>query len=206
MTRQTKLTALALALGTVLWGLTAWADQSPNRYHPFGSQPGTPERQSYIMQRPHNPPDGSGFWGPQDESQASDQLPALLHGGVVMNTRQHVFETVLTDEGVRLYLYDAARRPLGVAGVKGQVRLEFPDGKARLVELTPRYPDEAIPEQEFLFGPVDLAGVLPGTLRAAVELRHLKGPENEIDFAESVTAIDKPQADSWVRKEPVPAH
>ncbi len=99
------------------------------------------------------------------------------HKGIVKITKQHRFETVFSSDGIVVYLYDAAKKPIAVGAATGTATLTFRDGATKEVPLAR---DETVPAggQERLAGKVDLSGVTT-PLNVGLRMAGLAGAEPE---------------------------
>lgn len=128
---------------------------------------------------------------------------APLHGGVVARTGTDVFETLITPQGVRVFVYTDELGPANVGKAIGTARLKLPDGRTLDLSLTRREPAGEEPKsyfcpmhpqvvrrepgkcelcggmilyvQDHLFGPADLAGIDPGGIAATIRVTGLGG-------------------------------
>ena len=136
---------------------------------------------------------------------------APLYGGALSTTQAHVFETVVSADGIRVYLYTDELAPAMVEKATGTAVLKLPGGRSVEVKLVTQKPaDEKTgvffcpmhPEvvqdrpgecepcrgmilyhQDALFGKADLAGVKPEELSATIRVKGLRGREKEVTFA-----------------------
>lgn len=134
------------------------------------------------------------------------------HGGKVFTTNGHTFETVFAKDGVRVYVYSAAKTPQLADNASGTATLKFKDGTTKDVTLAPEapqagdrtvyfctmHPDEIKMEpgkcpkcgmdlvpQNHLFGAADLSQARPGSVTAEFKLTGLAGDQKEASFTEN---------------------
>ena len=74
---------------------------------------------------------------------------APLFGGVVTTTKAHAFETLLTPQGVRVFLYTDELAPANVEKATGTAKLKLPDGRTLDLVLTAREPAAGEPTSYF---------------------------------------------------------
>ncbi len=143
---------------------------------------------------------------------------APLHGGVVTETESHVFETLISRDGVHVWFHTDEMAPAMVGRAGGSATLKLPDGQVREVALVPRAPAAGSPgvffcpmhpevvqrtpgkcepcggmilfHQDELFGAVDLSGVEVREVSAQVRLTGLKGRQKEASFSPAFPAPD----------------
>lgn len=152
-------------------------------------------------------------------SPAAKGKVAPLHGGVVNATKNHVFETVVSDDGLRVYLYTDEKAPAMVEKASGRLMLKMPGGKTMEVNLVREVPDtteagvyfcpmhaEVVQDapgkcepcrgmilylQDRLWGKADLSGVKPQELSAMFRLTGLRGREKEATFTPAFRTPDR---------------
>ena len=152
---------------------------------------------------------------------ASDETPkvAPLHGGVVNATQSYVFETVVSNDGLRVYLYTKAKTPAMVDKATGKAMLKLPGGKSMEVNLVHEVPDTTdavvyfcpmhpevvqdmpgkcdlcrgmvLYEQDRLFAKADLSGLKPEDLSAMIRVSGLRGREKEATFTPAFRMPDR---------------
>lgn len=136
---------------------------------------------------------------------------APLHGGVVIETEQHVFETLVDRQGIHVWFHTDEKAPAMVGRAAGTATLRLPDGQVREVSLAPRTPaaggagvyfcpmhPEVVQDapgkcepcggmvlfhQDELFGAIDLGGQDPAAVTAQVRVTGLKGRQKEASFS-----------------------
>lgn len=144
---------------------------------------------------------------------------APLFGGALTKTRNHAFETVLSPQGVRVFIYTDDLAPTNVEKAGGTAKLRFPDGRVLDVALKRREPAAGEPVsyfcpmhpsvvrgepgkcelcggmvlyvQDHLFGAADLKGVDPAQVSAMIRVSGLGGAEKEATFAPAFSTPDK---------------
>ncbi|MCA9726914.1 MAG: hypothetical protein R3E12_09480 [Candidatus Eisenbacteria bacterium] len=137
----------------------------------------------------------------------------MLHHGQVAMTEHHHFETVFQPDGVRIYCYTEGQAPAGVGKTTGKVDMKYQDGRTAEVDLTdtqpkkgdttvyycPGHPDATqmepgickqcggmeLMKQDFLFAPMDLSKVAPGSMKMTAHLKGMGGDEPEATFTET---------------------
>ena len=142
---------------------------------------------------------------------AAAPVTAPLHGGVVSTTKAHAFETLITAQGVRVFLYTDELAPAMVEKAAGTATLALPGGRTLELPLKARQPAAGEPTsyfcpmhaevvrdapgkcelcggmtlfvQDHLFGAADLAGVDPAAVSALIRVTGLRGGEKEASFA-----------------------
>jgi len=134
-----------------------------------------------------------------------------LYGGKTWEGKEHVFETVFTPDGLRIYMFTPERTPASLEGASGTVTLKFKDGSTKELTLAPQgpasgdktiyyctmHPDVMKTEagkcpkcnmdlvaQNRFFGAADLSQAKPGTVTAEIHLTGLGGNEKEVTFTE----------------------
>ena len=148
-----------------------------------------------------------------EEMSGHSHQMSMLHGGMVTMTKDHHFETVFGEDGMRIYMYTGQQVPARFAQVTGTALLKFKDGRTEQVPLTVQKPLEGdevayfcpghpqatqmhpgvcdtcggmpLQAQNYLLGKVDLAGVQPGSVKAVVDIRGLGGEEPAVTFTET---------------------
>jgi hypothetical protein len=149
---------------------------------------------------------------------AAAPVTAPLHGGAVSTTKAHAFETLITPQGVRVFLYTDELAPAMVEKATGTAKLALPGGRTLEVPLKARQPAAGEPTsyfcpmhaevvrdapgkcelcggmtlfvQDHLFGAVDLADVDVAAVSALIRVTGLRGGEKEATFA---PAFSKPE-------------
>lgn len=144
---------------------------------------------------------------------------APLFGGVVTQTEAHAFETLLTPQGVRVFLYTDELAPAYVEKATGTVKLKLPDGRTLDLALKAREPAAGEPTsyfcpmhpavvreapgkcelcggmvlyvQDHLFAAADLSGVELGKVSAMIRVTGMRGGEKEATFAPAFSTPDK---------------
>ena len=135
---------------------------------------------------------------------------APLHHGQLSVSGAHSFETVISPDGLRIYLYTPAKTPAMVEGATGIATLTFKDGTTKGVPLVSELPAKEEPAVYFcpmhadvvrmqpgvcekcggmtlftqnrLYGKVDLSQAEAGTVTAMVRLTGLEGKEKMASF------------------------
>ncbi len=136
-------------------------------------------------------------------------VPLGPHDGVVTKMKAHAFETVLSPDGVSVYLYDPEMAPMMMQRVKAvasviikgappteiPLALDFPKDGERILYFCPMHPAvaqmkpgkceacggmELIP-QDRIRGALDLSRAA-GAVTAAVTIHGLKGSESDVAF------------------------
>jgi hypothetical protein len=141
---------------------------------------------------------------------ADTPVTAPLHGGVVTEAAGHAFETVLTRDAIRVFLYTDELAPAMVEKAAGTAKLRLSDGRVVDVALTKREPAAGEPTsyfcpmhpqvvrehpgkcelcggmtlfvQDHLYGAVDLAGVDLARVGASIRVTGLRGAQKEATF------------------------
>lgn len=147
----------------------------------------------------------------EEEAATTAATTAPLYGGAVSTTQAHVFETVVSPDGIRVYLYTDELAPAMVEKATGTAMLKLPGGKSMELKLVaqkpadekrgvffcPMHPEVVqdqpgkcepcrgmiLYHQDALFGKADLAGVKPEELSAMIRIKGLRGREKEATFA-----------------------
>ena len=139
---------------------------------------------------------GTGDHGSDGESMAHGHAEAEMHGGVSTMTQSHHFEVVYLEDGIRLYVYDDAQKPIAAEGIEGNVTLSYKDAEAETVDLVYMLPvligsgHMAMESREYLFVPVDLSAEELGSFRAQMSLSQLPGDgESEVQFIDSFQGL-----------------
>ncbi len=150
---------------------------------------------------------------------AATPTTAPLHGGVVTTTEAHAFETLLTPQGVRVFLYTDELAPAYVEKATGTAKLKLPDGRILDLALKAREPAAGEPTsyfcpmhpavvrfapgkcelcggmvlyvQDHLFGAADLTGVDLSKVSAMIRVTGMRGGEKEATFAPAFSTPDK---------------
>jgi hypothetical protein len=138
-----------------------------------------------------------------------------LHGGAVAMTNGRHFETVFAPDGIRVYVYTGNQTPEVVGKGTGTATLSFKDGTTREIPLVAAKPDSGDaavyfcpmhPEvvqmkpgkcdkcggmilytQDYLYAKADLAKVAPGSLKATIRIKGLRGLASEVVYTEPFT-------------------
>lgn len=149
---------------------------------------------------------------------AAEPLVAPLHGGVLVESDAHVFETLVDREGLHVWLHTDEKAPAMVGRTAGTATVKLPNGDVREVTLAPRTPagdaggvffcpmhaevvqtepGKCAPcggmvlfHQDELFGAIDLKGADPREVTAQVRLTGLKGRQKEASFSPAFPAPD----------------
>jgi len=149
---------------------------------------------------------------------------APMHGGVLSKTKQHTFETVMSADGIRIYLYTAEGAPAMVEDAKGTARFKLTGGRTVEAKLAAERPAEGeaiiyfcpmhpevvqnspgkcepchgmiLYKQDRLFGKADLSGVAPENVSAMVRLTGLAGKEKEATFSPAFRKPERKAASS----------
>jgi hypothetical protein len=149
------------------------------------------------------------------------EMPATapLFGGVVTTTEARAFETLLTPQGVRVFLYTDELAPAYVEKANGTAKLKLPDGRVLDLTLTRREPAAGEPTsyfcpmhppvvrdapgkcelcggmvlyvQDHLFGAADLSGVDLSKVSAMIRVTGMRGGEKEATFAPAFSTPEK---------------
>ncbi len=107
---------------------------------------------------------------------------AAVHGGEVVMTKEFHVEVVQAAEGLRLYLYDGAQRPLSSRGVTGQVEIAFRDRTRAAIRETLEYTEKDRGGQDSLVARVDARGA---EAKATFHLAGLPGKqEQHVEFTQ----------------------
>jgi hypothetical protein len=150
---------------------------------------------------------------------AEQATTAPLHGGAVNQTKNHVFETVVAKDGIRVYLYTDEKAPAMVEKATGKAMLKLPGGKSVEVNLVreipgtsekavyfcPMHPEvvQGAPgecklcgtmklfQQDRLFGKADLSGVAAQDLSALIRISGMRGREKEATFTPAFRTPDR---------------
>ena len=190
----------ALVLGIVVTPWTGSAQTSEEEHH-HGSH-------TEVSRHPEGKADGHSH------------EQAELHGGKVIMTGQHHFETVFALDGIRIYKYSADQAPLMMQKTGGTANLKYKDGTRKEIPLSlkapekrektvyfcPMHPEVVQMEagvcdqcggmklfiQDYLHAKVDLSKIEPGAMKAIVHLRGLKGSESEVTFTETYEGTADP--------------
>ncbi len=150
---------------------------------------------------------------------AGSATVAPLHGGAVTATKAHAFETLITPQGVRVFLYTDESAPAMVEKATGTAKLALPDGRTLDVPLKTRQPAGGEPTayfcpmhaevvrdapgkcelcggmvlfvQDHLFGAADLGAVDPAAVTALIRVSGLRGAEKEATFTPAFSTPDE---------------
>jgi hypothetical protein len=150
---------------------------------------------------------------------ADSPVTAPLHGGVVTTTKAHAFETLITPQGVRVFLYTDELAPAMIEKATGTAKVKLPDGRTLDVTLAAHEPVAGEPtvyfcpmhasvvrdapgtcelcggmtlyRQDNLFGAVDLAGVDLTKVSATIRVTGLRGSEKEATFSPAFSTPDE---------------
>jgi hypothetical protein len=200
MRKHQWIATLSLAAGLVAWNAAQAGDE-----HPHGK--------SGHQEKATHGEEGHPAGSHDSESGAHSHERAMLHGGQVTMTEQHHFETVFAPDGVRIYLYGRSQVPMASGKATAKVGLRYQDGSTAEIEakrvepkegeptayFCPGHPDATqmepgicaqcgtmeLMKQDYLFAPVDLSEVKPGTLKATVRVSAMSGEEAEAVFTET---------------------
>ena len=143
---------------------------------------------------------------------------APLHGGAVTATKAHAFETLITPQGVRVFLYTDELAPAMAEKATGTAKLALPDGRTLEVPLKTRQPAAGEPTsyfcpmhaevvrdapgkcepcggmvlfvQDHLFGAADLGDVDLAGVSALIRVSGLRGVEKEATFTPAFPTPD----------------
>jgi hypothetical protein len=149
---------------------------------------------------------------------AAPATTAPLHGGAVTATKAHAFETLVTPQGVRVFLYTDELAPAMVEKATGTAKLALPDGRTLEVPLKAHQPAAGEPisyfcpmhaevvrdapgkcelcggmvlfVQDHLFGAADLGGVDLAGVSALIRVSGLRGVEKEATFTPAFPTPD----------------
>ncbi len=147
------------------------------------------------------------------ETEGHGHDKATLHGGQVTMTKDHHFETVFSDDGIRVFFYTDTQAPMMVKKASGKAILKFKDGKSVDISLVRGEPAEDDPAvhfcpmhedvvqsktgvcthcggmklfvQDFLYAKADLSGIDPESMKASFAIDGLAGDEPSVAFTET---------------------
>lgn len=136
----------------------------------------------------------------------------MLHHGQVNATQDHRFETVFTNDGVKVFMYGDDQTPERFGAAHGTMTVRYKDGRTtevplavdetsghtRTVYYCPAHPSSTrlspgkcprcgadLVAQNALAGMIDMKGVAPGTMTASFSLDGLGGDESSAAFTET---------------------
>lgn len=184
----------ALAAG-LLWLSTLAAEEQPA--HPkSGSTPVESSSEPSPVSGPQS--------GPSLER-------AQLHGGRVTATKAHIFETVVSWDGIRIYRYTASQAPVEIDQAAATATIASRDGTKKDLSLVRRVPAEGEPAvyfcpmheqvirqepgicgtcggmnliaQDYLYGEANLSQVDPVAMTTLLRIEGLGGEEPAVTFA-----------------------
>ncbi len=188
-------------------------------------QQGHMEGMQGHMQEQHGQMEGSRG---QMEGQTGQGPMLALHGGQLAVAGRYHFETVYAGDDLRLYVYTPNRIPQKAGALEGTVTVEYSDGTARTVDLTPAAAKEGetvvyycpmhpqatsmepgqcdlcggmeLMAQDFLHGKVDLSKAEPGRTELVVAVDGLGAKGETVSFTERYEPDQKAALDPQMMK------
>lgn len=182
MKRLSILLVVALVLASAAWApavLAGCGSCGAGNAKAAGSGD-TKAHSGHGEMKSHMDHEGTATSGEMAEHSAVD-----LHHGQVTEAAGHHFETVMSPDGIRLYLYAANGIPMKASGLKGKAVVTPAGGESQTIELAPAEPKKDDTTAYFCPGHAQATQMKPGICTACgtMELIPQNYLEGKADFS-----------------------